>query len=33
MAIDYFLEGKTIEQPRIKKGKAIRYIEDLIIYE
>ena len=33
MAVDYFLEGKTIEQPVIKKGKAIRYIEDLIIYE
>jgi carbamoyl-phosphate synthase large subunit len=33
MAVDYFLEGKIIEQPLIKKGKAIRYIEDLIIYE
>lgn len=33
MAVDYFLEGKEIEQPIIKKGKAIRYIEDLIIYE
>ncbi|WP_309640372.1 ATP-grasp domain-containing protein [Flavobacterium sp.] len=33
MAVDYFLEGKAIEQPVIKKGKAIRYIEDQIIYE
>ncbi len=33
MAVDYFLDGKTIEQPLIKKGKAIRYIEDQIIYE
>jgi carbamoyl-phosphate synthase large subunit len=33
MAVDYFLDGKTITQPTIKKGKAIRYIEDQITYE
>ena len=33
MAIEYFLENKSVEQPLIKKGKAIRYIEDLIIYD
>lgn len=33
MAINYFLDGIYIEQPVIKKGKAIRYIEDQIIYE
>ena len=33
MSIDYFLEEKRITQPVIKKGKAIRYVEDLMIYE
>ncbi len=33
MAVEYFLEGKEIKQPFIKRGKAIRYTEDLIIYE
>jgi carbamoyl-phosphate synthase large subunit len=33
MAVEYFLEGKKPFQPVIKKGKAIRYIEDLILYE
>ncbi len=33
MSIDYFLEGKEIEQPNIKYGKAIRYIEDYIVYD
>lgn len=33
MAVDYFINGKEIKQPVIKKGKAIRYIEDLMIYE
>jgi carbamoyl-phosphate synthase large subunit len=33
MAIEYFLDGKEIIQPIIRKGKAIRYVEDLIIYE
>lgn len=33
MSIEYFLDGKIPSQPIIKNGKAIRYIEDLIIYE
>ena len=33
MAIKYFLDGKIPSQPIIKNGKAIRYIEDQIIYE
>lgn len=33
MAIDYFLDGKEIDQPEIKKGKAIRYVEDFVIYD
>jgi carbamoyl-phosphate synthase large subunit len=33
MSVEYFLEEKKIEQPPIKKGKAVRYIEDLIIYD
>ncbi len=30
MAIEYYLEGKIPKQPKIKQGKAIRYIEDYI---
>lgn len=33
MAVEYFIEGRTIRQPEIRHGKAIRYIEDLVIYE
>lgn len=33
MAAEYMLEGKVPEQPMIKKGKAVRFIEDLIKYE
>ncbi len=33
MAIEYFLEKENIKQPVIKYGKAVRYIEDLIIYK
>ena len=33
MAVEYMLEGKVPVQPMIKKGKAVRYIEDLIKYE
>ncbi len=33
MAVDYFLYGKEIVQPCIKKGKAIRYIEDYLMYD
>ncbi len=32
MAIEYYLEGKIPKQPKIKEGKAIRYIEDFIVY-
>lgn len=31
MAIEYFVLGHEIRQPLIKKGKAIRYVEDYII--
>lgn len=30
MAVDYFLNGQQISQPKIKGGKAIRYTEDFI---
>lgn len=33
MSIDYFLGDKEIVQPEIKKGRAMRYIEDLILYD
>ena len=33
MAVEYFLEGKEVEQPKIKKGSAIRYTEDYIFYD
>lgn len=33
MAIDYYLKNKNPKQPLIKKGRAIRYTEDYIIYE
>lgn len=33
MAAEYFLEGKMPVQPLIKKGKAVRYIEDFIFFE
>lgn len=32
MAVEYFLNGKIPIQPKIRKGKAIRYIEDFIFY-
>jgi carbamoyl-phosphate synthase large subunit len=32
MAIEYYLEGKIPKQPKIRNGKAIRYIEDFIFY-
>ena len=32
MSIDYYLEGKKPIQPLIKSGKAVRYVEDYIIY-
>ena len=33
MSIDYFLNKKEIIQPQVTNGKAIRYIEDFIIYD
>ena len=33
MAIEYYLENKKPEQPFIKQGRAVRYIEDYIFYE
>lgn len=33
MCIDYFMDHKKIIQPLIKTGKAIRYMEDFIIYD
>lgn len=31
MSIEYFLENKTIEQPDVKRGKVIRYVEDFLL--
>lgn len=33
MCVDYFLDGQEIRQPAVRRGKAIRYIEDYIIYD
>ena len=33
MAVEYFIEGKEIKQPIVRKGKAIRYTEDFIFYD
>ncbi|MBC2836291.1 ATP-grasp domain-containing protein [Paragemmobacter straminiformis] len=33
MAVDYFLHGKSIDQPTLRSGSAIRYIEDVITYD
>lgn len=33
MAVDYFLNNNEVSQPEIRYGKAIRYIEDYIIYK
>jgi len=32
MAVDFCLEGKTPQQPVIRSGRAVRYMEDLIFY-
>ena len=32
MAVEYYLEGKTPQQPVIRPGRAVRYTEDLIFY-
>lgn len=31
MSVEYFLENKTIEQPDVKSGKVIRYVEDYLL--
>ena len=33
MAVDYFMDGEEIVQPKISYGKAMRYTEDYIIYD
>lgn len=33
MSIEYFLYGREVKQPNIRKGMAIRYTEDYIIYD
>lgn len=33
MAASYYLEGRRPEQPRIRAGRAVRYVEDLFYYE
>lgn len=33
MSIEYFLDGKIITPPNLKKGKAMRYTEDYITYD
>jgi carbamoyl-phosphate synthase large subunit len=33
MAVDYFLNGRRPTQPTIRRGRAIRYIDEHIFYE
>lgn len=33
MAVDYFLHGRKVVQPKIRSGHAIRYTEDYIFYD
>lgn len=33
MVVDYFLEHRTPIQPEIKRGRAVRYIDEYIFYE
>ena len=33
MAVDYFLEHKMPVQPKIKRGRAVRYTDDFIFYD
>jgi len=33
MAVEYFFDNKLPIQPRIRRGKAVRYVEDFIFYE
>ena len=33
MCLDYFLDGKKVNQPSIRKGSASRYIADRVVYD
>ena len=33
MSVEYWCEGKIPKQPKIQRGKAVRYTEDFIFYE
>lgn len=33
MAVEYFLDGKIPQQPQIRPGRAVRYVEDFIFYD
>lgn len=33
MAVDYYLEHKVPAQPTIRRGKAVRYTEEYVVYE
>lgn len=33
MAVEYFLQRKEVEQPAIRRGRAVRYSEDFFFYE
>jgi carbamoyl-phosphate synthase large subunit len=33
MSLDFYLNGKMPDQPEIKKGHAVRYVEDYIFYD
>jgi carbamoyl-phosphate synthase large subunit len=33
MSIVFYLEGRLPVQPKVRKGRAIRYVEDYIVYE
>lgn len=33
MAVDYFLHGMEVAQPMLRKGRAMRYVEDFVQYD
>ncbi|MNI20933.1 carbamoyl phosphate synthase-like protein [compost metagenome] len=33
MCLDHYLDGKTLIQPVIRSGFAVRFIEDFIVYD
>ncbi len=33
MCVNFFIHGKTITQPILKNGHAVRYIEDMVFYD